>query len=210
MPGWLALLAPLAGIAGLAVGAGLLMRVPSGGAPARNPFAPLTAAGAPPLVERPATAANLARGQPSRWRSSRSPCSRSSSLLAAPSSNGSCCPRCSRVGLCGAALVAYGALISTRRLSPPALHWVRQPVRGQIRPAATLVLVGLAAITWMLFCGRRRWLPVGRQYRLGAVWSSAESWPPRSRVVRRAVSAHTTSGSIGGESSADFSYWFAY
>ena len=149
VPGWLALLAPLAGIVGLAVGAGLLMRVPSGSMPARNPFAPLTAAGAPPLVERPATAANRAGAAAALALFT-------VALLAVVIIAGGSfqqrelLPALFTLGLCGAALVAYGALIGTRRLPPPALHWVRQPVRGQIRPAVTLVLAGLAAITWML------------------------------------------------------------
>lgn len=149
VPGWLAVLVPLAGIGGLALGALLLMRVPPGSPPAPNPFAPLTAGGMPPLVERPATTAN-------RIGVAVTLLLLSTALAAVIVIAGGAfqhhelLPALFVIGLCGCALIAYGALIGTNRLPPPALRWVRQPVTGHIRQAAPLVLAGLAALTWML------------------------------------------------------------
>ncbi len=176
VPGWLALLAPLAGIAGLAVGAGLLMRVPSGGAPARNPFAPLTAAGAPPLVERPATAANRA-GAAIALALFAVALLASSSLLAAPSSNGSCCPRCSRSG-CAARPSSPMERLSARDASRrPRSTGYASPYAARFAPPRRSC--------WS--ASRRSpgccWWPptpaTGGLHAAWGCWSSVESWPPR-------------------------------
>lgn len=149
VPGWLAILAPLAGICALALGAMLLLRVPPGYLPARNPFAPLTAGGMPPLVERPATAANRFGAAVALLLVSTAA---AAILVIAGGSfqHHELLPALLVIGLTGCSLIVYGTLIGMNRLPPPAVRWVRQPVTGHLRQAAPLILAGLAALTWML------------------------------------------------------------
>lgn len=149
VPGWLAVLAPLAGIGALALGLLLLLRVPSGSLAARNPFTPLTAGGMPPLVERPAGATNRI-GAAATAILTLAALSAVAVIAAGAFEHRELLPALLVIGACGCALFAYGALIGAGRLPPPALRWVRQPVRGHIRQSAPLVLAGLAALTWML------------------------------------------------------------
>ncbi|HEX6819338.1 MAG TPA: hypothetical protein VF120_13250 [Ktedonobacterales bacterium] len=149
VPGWLAILAPLAGICALALGAALLMRVPLGNSPARNPFAPTTAGGMPPLVERPASTANRL-GAVVTVIVSLVVVAAVIVIASGAFQHHGLLPALLTIGLGGCVLILYGGLIGAKRLPPPALRWVRQPVRGQMRQAAPLALAGLAALTWML------------------------------------------------------------
>jgi hypothetical protein len=165
VPEWVGLLVPLVAFGALALGAWLLARVPAGRLPsAPNPWRPLTGAGAPPLVERPATASNrvgaafsltlLLAGLVAFVALSAGLFQRHATLAAVVV-----------MGVAGAALAGYGLLVTMERLPPPAWRWVRTPIRGGgWRAGAPLLLAGLAGLAWSLLVAAQAgypWGPVG-------------------------------------------------
>lgn len=150
VPGWLALLVPLVAVGLLALGGLLLARVPAGSAiAARTPWRPLTVAGAPPLVERPATRANrLGALAASVFVAV---VLVATLIIASGAFHRRALPvAIVLVGLAGVGLAVYGVLVGLGRLPSPAWRWVRTPIRGVARSAAPLVLGGLAALAWAL------------------------------------------------------------
>jgi hypothetical protein len=150
VPGWLALLVLLLAFSAMAVGVLLMAGVPPGSLPvARNPLRPLTGAGMPPIIERPAAAGNrmgalvtlalVLAGLAAVFVIAGGAFHRQALL-----------PAILSISLASGALVVYGLLIGVGRLPPPAWRWVRTPIRGNARSAAPLVLAGLAALAWAL------------------------------------------------------------
>ncbi|MBF6590736.1 MAG: hypothetical protein IVW57_09430 [Ktedonobacterales bacterium] len=163
VPLWLALLVPLAAFGAAALGTALLARVPAG-APARSrdPQHPLTITGAPPLLERPASAANrLAVVIVGALLL----CAVVGYLLASASGSpaGGLVAGILLSGLAGAVLVADGLLVSGWRLAAPALRWVRIPLQARHAPqGAPIALAGLVWLAWAL------WVALSAGYGIGA------------------------------------------
>jgi MFS family permease len=126
--GWVARALPLVAFALVVLGAALTLRVPGGLTQrSRDPRRPLTRAGIPPVIERPATLA-----------------SRASFALAAglivlagagylveSGANGPHAPWGLFVSLAsGAGLLAHGALVGMGRFTAPALRWQRISIIG--------------------------------------------------------------------------------
>ncbi len=145
-PLWVARMAPLVVLTLAAVGVALMTRVPGGFARrSRDPHRPLTRAGAPPIVERPATSA-----------------SRASYLLAAGLSllagagylvesvaQRAHTPWGLFVSLtAGFGLLAQAALVYGDRLAAPALRWQRRSIaHGAFEHGSALAGIGLVAIS---------------------------------------------------------------
>jgi O-antigen/teichoic acid export membrane protein len=150
VPGWLALLVPLAAFGAVALGAVLMARVPPASLPrARSPLRPLTGAGMPPLVERPATLAN-------RFGAAALVVLALAGLAAVLIIAGGAFHHQGlpvalvSMGIVGGGLIGYGLALARGYLPPPAWRWVRTPIRGVSRSAMPLVLAGLAALAWTL------------------------------------------------------------
>jgi hypothetical protein len=163
LPLWLQLLVPLAAFTAAALGAWMLARMPAA-SPMRShdPRQPLTGAGVPPLVERPARLANrLMVAQVA--------------LLLLICASGYVIASASRLrphdlllgvftaGIAGILLMTLGLLIAGRRLPVPALRWVRVYVQSNwSRQGAPLLLMGLVWLAWAL------WVALGAGYAFGA------------------------------------------
>jgi len=165
LPPLIAQLVPLVGVAGAALGLLLLSRVP-GAEPAprsSDPLHPLTRAGRPPLVDRPASAANQ-RG-----------CLAGLGLAALAVAGYLVVGLATRqtatllgtllTTAAGGGLVAYGALVAAGRLPPPAWRWARMPAQGSRAPQALpLAFAGLVSVLWALFVAASHgyfWAPLG-------------------------------------------------
>ncbi len=150
-PFWMQVLVPLVAFGLVALGAALLMRVPSSRQLRSNdPRFPLTGVGALPLREVPAARANrLALGVVS--------------LLAAgivlgvvvAVSSGALEPTLLigvlAAGVAGVLLTVDGALVAMQRAPIPAWRWVRLPVQSRRAPQGTLLaLAGIAVALWAL------------------------------------------------------------
>lgn len=165
LPPLITQLVPLVGVAGAALGFWLLSRVP-GAEPAprsSDPLHPLTRAGRPPMMERPASAAN-------RWG-----CLAGLGLAALAAAGylvvGLAAQRTAILlgtllaTAAGGGLVAYGALVAFGRLPPPAWRWVRGPAQGRPAPQALpVVFAGMVSVLWALFVAASHgyfWAPLG-------------------------------------------------
>ena len=165
VPGWMARLVPLIGVAVVAVGAALLARVPGAAMPrSTDPRRPLTRSGAAPLHEQPATAANrlgLAGAMALVL------CSLGGYLLVSADAAGGAGMLVGAVVVwtAGMALIAYAALAARRVIASPAWHWVRMPIRGGVAPQALpFGVIGFIAVVWALFVAAEQgyfWAPVG-------------------------------------------------
>jgi hypothetical protein len=145
---WLGRLFPLAGVAISALGVWLVARVPAAtGRRAADPLRPLTSEGHVPLREVPASRANQV------------------SFVAAVALNGLCGVGALLVVLApgtrdvlagtllcvsgGSASAVYAILAARGTLPAPALHWLRQPIRGGY-PPIWFLLVGGVSLVWAL------------------------------------------------------------
>ncbi len=148
-PTWLILLAPLLAFGIVALGGWLLWLVPASRVPhSDDPQRPLTAAGAPPLLERPATAQNrIALGIVVALLA----CGVVGYLIAAFGLAGraSVVVGIALAGLAGACLAIFAALVSGGYVPIPAWRWVRAPIQQKgARSTWPLLLGGLALLAW--------------------------------------------------------------
>jgi hypothetical protein len=150
-PTWVVLLTPLVAFAAVALGGWLLFLVPASRIPrSSDPQRPLTVAGAPPLLERPATWANrgavvvvaalLACGALGYTIAAFGLAGRSSALVGI-----------ALAGLAGLCLASFAGLVGVGRAPAPAWRWVRAPIqRRGSRLSLPLLLGGLALLAWAL------------------------------------------------------------
>jgi hypothetical protein len=164
LPEWALRLVPLVAVGFALAGAALLSRVPTAATGrSSDPRRPLTGAGRPPLMERPAGEENRAAlliawalvvvcviGYLSVSFARRPAGVVAGTLLASAA---------------GGTLVVYGALALARRLPAPAWRWVRTPISGagsaQSLPFAA---AGVIALAWALFVAAGEgyaWAPLG-------------------------------------------------
>jgi hypothetical protein len=154
LSGWLTHLLGLALFGAMAGGVWLLARIPSSrGASPQDAWHPVTRAGQPPVVERPAGASNRAM------------------LLAmvgltAIAAAGYVAAGATRtvqaygvgaavVGGAGATGAALGVLIAADRMPVPAWTWARTPIHARARPQGiALALAGAAALGWALMAAQ--------------------------------------------------------
>lgn len=144
-PGWLARALPLGAFALVVLGITLTLRVPGGLTPhSRDPRRPLTRAGAPPVIERPATPAARA----SLALSAALIATAAAGYLVESGAQGKHAPWGLVVSLvAGAALLAQAALVGAGRLVGPALRWQRVSLAGVARGASgALAGIGFVAV----------------------------------------------------------------
>lgn len=150
-PTWVILLAPLFAFGTVALGGWLLWLVPASRVPrSRDPLRPLTVAGAPPLLERPATVQNrVALGVVVALLT----CGALGYVVAAFALVGraSVLTGIALAGLSGLCLAAVAALVSGGYAPAPAWRWVRAPIQQRGSPLSwPLLLGGLALLAWAL------------------------------------------------------------
>ena len=158
--GWLARALPLGAFALVVVGAALTLRVPGGLTPrSRDPRHPLTRAGAPPVMERPATPAARA----SLAVSAALVILSGGGYLAESGAQGAHAPWGLLVSLvAGAGLMAQGALVGVGRFEPPALRWQRVSISGVARgQGGALVAIGFVAVGGSLLLALLEGFPWG-------------------------------------------------
>lgn len=197
VPGWVARLIPLVGVAMVVVGAWLLSRVPSrADAPAGDPAHPLTHAGRPPILERPASAANRV------------------ALLAALALCACCVAGYILVSMTAetsvvlvgtlltylAGLLLFGASLLEMwlRLRAPAWRWERVTVQRNLAPQAIpFACVGIVAVVWALFVAYGQgyvWARIG----IGAlILAGALTGPVLQRLPQRGIHEGTVPPSEG-------------
>jgi hypothetical protein len=162
-PLWIGTLVPLAAFALAALGTWLVVRVPAS-TPERShdPTRPLTGAGLPPMLERPAQRENrMAAG--------------AAAVLLLTGGSGYILASASGMvlatlwrgialgGLAGILLVVNGILVAGGWLPVPALRWVRVSVQSSVsRQGAPIVLIGLVWVLWAL------WVAFAAGMRVGA------------------------------------------
>jgi hypothetical protein len=164
LPVWLVRMVPLLGLSIVAVGVWLLGRVPASASRRVDPLHPLTSAGHPPVVERPATGANRLGLAIAVCLSL--VCLGGYVTVSAGSPHGVGVLVGTLIATAGGfALLVYGLLAATRRLDAPALRWVRAPIEGGVVfQALPAVLIGFVTLVWALFVAAGEgylWAPAG-------------------------------------------------
>lgn len=164
LPVWLARLLPLLALGAAATGAWLLSTVPAGPtARSTDPLRPLTHAGLPPLLERPARAANrvgmlvaallVALGIVGYL------------LVSFVATRGALLLGTVLAICAGCALLVYGVLAARLILTVPALRWVRVPIQGGlVTQALPMAVIGLVTLVWALVVAAGEgyvWAPIG-------------------------------------------------
>jgi hypothetical protein len=150
-PMWVILLAPLLAFGIVALGGWLLWLVPASRVPrSDDPLRPVTATGAPPLLERPAMPRNrLAFGVVVALLV----CGISGYVVAAFGLAGSASVLIgiAMAGLAGICLALFAALVSGGYIPAPAWRWARRPIQQKgPRSSWPLLLGGLALLAWAL------------------------------------------------------------
>jgi hypothetical protein len=150
LPPWLARLVPLVGVGVAALGVWLVARVPAAPALRRaDPLRPLTGDGRVPLREAPAERANRVSFAAASLLTAL--CVVGYLLASAAARNRDVLGGTLLSAAAGSALVVYSALVALRRLPPPALRWVRTPIRGGGGyPPVAFLLLGGVALVWAL------------------------------------------------------------
>jgi hypothetical protein len=150
-PTWVVLLAPLLAFAIVALGGWLLWLVPATRVPrSDDPLRPLTARGAPPLLERPATARNrVTLGLVAALLA----CGGLGYIIAAfgLAGDASVLLGITLAGLAGICLAILAALVGGGYVPAPSWRWARQPIQQKgARSGWPLLLGGLALLAWAL------------------------------------------------------------
>ena len=143
--GWLARALPLGAFALVVVGVVLTLRVPGGLTPrSRDPRRPLTRAGTPPVVERPATPAARA----SLVLSAGLVVLAGAGYLVESGAQGAHAPWALAISLAaGAGLMTQGALVGMGRCAAPALRWQRVSITGDARgQGGALAAIGFVVV----------------------------------------------------------------
>lgn len=165
VPGWVARLIPLVGVAMVVVGAWLLSRVPSGAAaPAGDPAHPLTHAGRSPILERPASAANRVALLSSLALCA---CCVVGYILVTVAAETSMVVLVGTLltYLAGLLLLSISLLEMRLRLRAPAWRWERVAIQGNVAPQAIpFACCGIVAVIWTIFIAYEQgyvWAPIG-------------------------------------------------
>lgn len=195
LPEWVQRLIPLTGVAAAVLGAWLLSRVPPANGPRMGePDRPLTRAGRPPVLERPATRAN-------RYALASAValvvcCVAGYALVSLADKPGGAVLAGTLVTyVAGAALIGMSLFAAVHRMPAPAWRWERVRVQRTIgTQAVPFACAGVVAVVWALFVAAGQgyfWAPlgVGAMILAGALtgpvlqrlpergWRG-ESWPP--------------------------------
>lgn len=159
---WVQRFIPLVICAGLGTCAALMMRVPGAGRRSHDPYRPLTRAGAPPIIERPATLAarvSFALGVALITLMAAAYAiaaidNAEQEIWAAPVAL-----------LAGLGLLAQGSLVIVGRFSPPAIRWLRLTINGGAPHHGWLLvsvgLIGVSATLWLAMIEGYMWGFIG-------------------------------------------------
>jgi hypothetical protein len=159
----IARLFPLAGVALSGLGVWLVARVPAAGRRAGDPLRPLTSGGQVPLRELPATRANRIGFAVAVALSAL--CAVGAVLVIFAPHTRDVLGGALLCAAAGSVLSLYAILAARGMLPAPALHWLRQPIRGGGSPPIWFLLVGGISLVWALIVA----------FEAGYAWAAAAS-----------------------------------